>query len=83
MDGSKLATGSDDNTCRVWDSSTGALLYFLEVGSQIDTISAGRDWVRDTLGGVAFAMGHHPRLGAGSWVLELEAGVVRMILNHV
>jgi len=32
---------------------------------------------------VAFAMGHHPRLGAVSRVLELEAGVVRMIMDRV
>ena len=29
---------------------------------------------------VAFAMGHQERLGAGSRVLTLDAGVVRMIL---
>ena len=83
MDGSKLATGSSDGTCKVWDSSTGALLRTIQAGSRIHTISAGRDWVRETQRGVAFAMGHHPRLGVGSWVLELEAGVVRMILNRV
>ena len=32
---------------------------------------------------VAFATGHHPRLGAGSGVLELEVGVVRMILEEL
>ena len=30
---------------------------------------------------MAFAMGHHPRLGGGSQVLELEVGVVRMIVD--
>jgi len=32
---------------------------------------------------MAFAMGHHPRIGAGSQVLALEAGVVHMILDRV
>jgi hypothetical protein len=32
---------------------------------------------------MAFAMGHHPRLGAGSQVLELEVGLVQMILDRV
>ena len=31
----------------------------------------------------AFAMGHQERLGAGSRVLELDAGVVRIVLEHV
>ena len=32
---------------------------------------------------VAFAMGHHERLGGGSPVLELDAGVLRMVLEQV
>lgn len=35
---------------------------------------------------VAFAMGQQfkqERLGAESWVQELDAGVVRMVLEHV
>ena len=32
---------------------------------------------------VAFAAGHHERLGAGSRVQELDAGVVRMVLEYV
>jgi hypothetical protein len=44
-------------------------------------MSWGRDWVQDTQKAVAFAMGHHPRLGGGSQVLELEVGVVRMIVD--
>jgi hypothetical protein len=31
----------------------------------------------------AFAMGHHPRLGAGSRVLSLDPDVLRMVLGHV
>jgi hypothetical protein len=33
--------------------------------------------------GVAFAMGHHERLGATSRVLGLDAGIVRMVLEEV
>jgi hypothetical protein len=47
------------------------------------SVAWGRDWVRETQGAMAFLMGHHPRLGVGSQVLELEAGVVRMILDRV
>ena len=32
---------------------------------------------------VAFAMGHHARLGEGTWVEELDADVVRMVLEKV
>ena len=32
---------------------------------------------------VAFAMVQHERLGEGSWVQELDAGVVRMVLERV
>jgi len=80
-DGSKLASVSSDGTCKVWDSSTGALLRSIAVGASLRSVSWGRDWVRDTQRGVAFAMGHHPRLGESSRVLELDAGVVRMILD--
>jgi len=86
-DGSKLATVSCLSTCKVWDSSTGALLRTIQVGTPMDprpvSVSWGRDWVRDTQRGVAFAMGHHPRLGEKSRVLALDVGVVRMILDRV
>jgi len=85
VDGSKLVSGNFDGTCEVWDSSTGALLRTINVPPDdprngVLSVASGRDWVRNPL---SFAMGHHPRLGAGSWVLELEAGVVRMILDRV
>ena len=88
IDGSKLATGSYDGSCKVWDSSTGALLRTIEIGrsdgtSICESVVWARDWVRDTQGAMAFAMGQNPRLGVGSQVLELEAGVVRMILDRV
>ena len=82
VDGSKLAVGSYDETCQVWDSSTGALLRTIDVGDCVTSVASGRDWVRDT-SAMAFAMGHHPRLGVESRVLALEVGVVRMILDSV
>jgi WD40 repeat protein len=83
IDGSKLATGNRDASCKVWDSSTGALIRSIRLGKALVSVSWGCDWVRDTQRAMAFAMGHHPRLGAGSRVLELEVGVVRMILDRV
>jgi WD40 repeat protein len=80
--GSKLATVSDDGSCKVWDSSTGALLRTIEMGHAAHSVAWGRDWLLDEKC-VAFAMGQHPRLGVGSRVLELEVGVVRMILDRV
>jgi WD40 repeat protein len=81
VDGKILATGSNDGTCKVWDSSTGALLRTIDLGDEdIKSAAWGRNWV---LGAIAFAMGHHSRLGAGSRVLALEAGVAQMILDRV
>jgi len=80
-DGSKLASSSVDCTCKVWDSSTGALLRTIQLEGPCLCLSWGRDWVQDTQRAMAFAMGHHPRLGGESWVLELEVGVVRMIVD--
>jgi len=80
-DGSKLASGSDDCTCKVWDSSIGALLRTIQLDSQCWSLSWGRDWVQDTQRAMAFAMGHHPRLGGESQVIDLEVGVVRMIVD--
>ena len=89
LDGSKLATGSGDGasgsgdvTCKVWDSSTGALLLSIDAGRPVASVVWGRDWVREQ-GAMAFAMGHHLRLGVESQVLALEEGVVRMILDRV
>ena len=85
IDGMTLASGSIDGACKVWDLSTGALLRTFNPGLPnhlVMSLSMGPDWVRDTQRGVAFAMGHHPRLGAGSRVLELEAGVVQMIVDR-
>ena len=87
VDGRKIATGSKDGSCKVWDSSTGELLLTIELdierdGNWVWSVSWGHDWVRDTQGAVAFAMGLLPRLGEGSRVLGLDPGVVRMILER-
>ena len=82
-DGSKLASCSGDGACKVWDSSTGALLRTINLGRSVTSVSWARDWVRETQTAIAFAMGNHPRLGAESQVLEHEVGVVRMILDRV
>jgi WD40 repeat protein len=81
--GSKLAASSYDGVCNVWDSSTGALLRTFHVGARICSMACGRDWVRDTQTGVAFTMGHHPRLGVESPVLGLDEELLRMILDRV
>ena len=96
VDGSKIAAGSWDGSCEVWDALTGARLRTIRIANAghafpqfgpfpnaVRSVSWGRDWVQDTQRAMVFAMGHHPRLGEGSWVLELEAGVVRMILDRV
>ena len=67
----------------VWDSTTGALLHTINVGNEVYSVSWRRNWVRDTQRAMAFAMGHHPRLGKRSEVLAMDAGVVRMILDRV
>jgi len=82
-DGGKVASGSSDGTCKVWDSSTGALLRTIGVGQRLLSLAWGRDWVQDTQRGAAFAMGHQPRLGEESRVQGLDAGLVRMILDRV
>ena len=64
----------------MWDSSTGALLRTIDVGASIRSVAWGRNRVLDA---EAFAMGHHARLGAESHVLDLEAGVVQMIMDRV
>jgi len=37
----------------------------------------------ETRRALAFTMGQHARLGAGSWVRALDAGVVQMVLELV
>jgi len=83
VDGSKLASASQDGACKVWDSSTGALLRTFDIGGWICSMSWGRDWVLEKQKVVAFLMGHHPRLGAGSQVLGLDEELLRMILDRV
>jgi len=66
-DGSMLAAGSFAGTCKVWDSSTGALRHAIEL----------EEWI------CCISMGQHPRLGAGSQVLGLDEELLRMILDRV
>jgi WD40 repeat protein len=80
--GDKMATGSAGGDCKVWDISDGALLTTIELRSPVSSLAWGCDWVRDTQRGVAFAMGQHPRLGAGSQVLGLDVELVRLILDR-
>jgi WD40 repeat protein len=86
-DGSKLVSGCSDGECMVWDTSTGALLRtLLSTRSKrgwTECVHWGCDWLLDTQKNVAFAMGHHPRLGAGSRVLGLDEELLRMILDRV
>jgi WD40 repeat protein len=87
--GDKVALVSrDDRICYVWDTSTGAILNRLQLGYQcgckrVCSLSWGRDWVQDTQKALAFAMGQHPRLGTGSRVFPLEAGLVKMIVDRI
>jgi WD40 repeat protein len=86
-DGSKLASTSYDrdraiiSNCKVWDVNTGGILRTIELKGTCCSLSWGRDRVRDRERETAFAMGHHPRLGGESGVLELETGVVKMIVD--
>jgi len=53
-DGSTLTSGSYDGTCKVWDSSTGALLRTINVQRPVLSVAWGRDWVRDKQRTMAF-----------------------------
>ena len=66
---------------RVWDASTGALLFTMDFLSGVTSVAWGCDWLRELQRREAFAMGWHPRLGAGSRVLRLDEGLVKMILE--
>ncbi|KAJ1473844.1 WD40-repeat-containing domain protein [Baffinella frigidus] len=85
-DGSKIAVGSWNGNCKVWGSSPVSseqtrLIPTITVGRPVISLAWGRDWVRDTQRGAAFAMGHHPRLGGASRAQGLDAGVICMILD--
>ena len=82
VDGRKLATGGVDGTCKVWNSSTGALVRTINVGNPVRSVAWERDWFQDAKL-LALAMGQHPRLGAGSQLLGLDAELLRMIQDLV
>ena len=81
-DGRTLVSGSEDESCKFWNVATGELLWTLEGADIVWSVAFGRDWARDQRW-VAFSMGHHERLGAGSRVRSLDEGVVRMVLEAV
>jgi WD40 repeat protein len=88
QNGRALATGSDDGTCKLWDAATGIMLHSIQLSSPIVSIVLGRDWVADETDRrharrEAFAMGQLERLGAGSWVRQLEGKVIRSVLEKV
>ncbi|KAJ1482635.1 ankyrin repeat-containing domain protein [Baffinella frigidus] len=56
-------------------------LFMARLGSEAHHVEAAEILTAaEQLRSVAFAMGHHERLGAGSLVLRLEPEVVRLIL---
>jgi WD40 repeat protein len=79
-DANKIVSVSDDGTCKVWDVSTGGLLISINVNRGIESVTWGCNWVAASL---AFAMGHHPRLGVESRVLALDFGVIRIIQDFL
>ena len=81
-DGRMIVSGSEDQSCKFWNVATGELMWTLETADIVWSVAFGRDWERDQRC-VAFSMGHHERLGAGSRVRSLDEGVVRMVLEAV
>ena len=87
-DGSMLAMSRNNGSVVLVNAWTGQLLRTVEQGlvgrtERCACLACGPDWATVTQRGSAFAMGHHPRLGAASRVLLLDAGVLRMILDRV
>jgi WD40 repeat protein len=80
-DGKQFALGTDNGDVRIWGmrKSTAHFHNVLSLGGpkHAPTLSVSweRDWFGDTQAAMAFAMGHHPRLGARSRVIGLDAGV--------
>mmetsp|Transcript_1872 Transcript_1872/g.4365 ORF Transcript_1872/g.4365 Transcript_1872/m.4365 type:complete len:102 (+) Transcript_1872:95-400(+) len=42
-DGGKVASGSSDGTCKVWDSTSGELLNTIVVGVTVQSVAWGRE----------------------------------------
>jgi WD40 repeat protein len=86
IDARTLASGSYDNTVKIWCVSTGAVLRTIDVGAPVTCMAAGRDWVQDCREQkrcLAFAMGHHARLGEESLVQRfLSADAIRLVLER-
>jgi WD40 repeat protein len=88
-DSSEVMATHLNNMSTRWNSQTGALIHAIfKMPRGIRSMAWGGDWEQDQKNiaftkqkNVAFAMGHHPRLGAGSRVQGLDEGLVRMILD--
>lgn len=82
--GDKLVTVEEiireGGTCRMYDMSTGDILWTTARNHAIYSVDWSRDYLRDQMR-IAFAMGGISRLGETSRVLPLDHGVVKMILN--
>ena len=86
LDGSQITVfGSYGLELRVFDSSTGGCVAIKHLPPMFCSIrikiGLGRDWLGDMQRREAFAMGHHPRLGATAPVLALDAEVIALILR--
>ena len=82
------SVGRYDERWKLWDAASGALhregacgtgaCICWARGGALEGTGACICWTR----GEALAMGHHPRLGAGSPLLQLDVDVFRKILDH-
>jgi len=80
MAGLLLANGADVSLKDIYGETAGGIATrrsHLQAAAMIQAEEASRAKC------VAFAMGQHARLGAGSLVPELEVGVVRMVLEQM
>ena len=86
IDAHTLASGSYDGTVKIWCVLTGAVLRTIDVGAPVTCMAVGRDWVQDCREqkrNLAFAMGHHSRLGEESLVQGfLSADAIRLVLER-
>ncbi|KAJ1466242.1 quinon protein alcohol dehydrogenase-like superfamily [Baffinella frigidus] len=79
-----VSQDASEHSCRVYDSSTGAELHKIILTGRMDefTMTWSHNIVWETQRNTAFAMGYHERLGVNSWIIKLDPGVIRMILDQ-